>query len=212
MTQALIERYGLDTLYIADLDGIEKGTEVNTRLIQRIRELGMAVWLDPGVRERESACRACASGVDVLIVGLETLASEVELARILQDHGAGRIAFSLDLRQGRPLARPGSNWSHASSIEIAQQVIEIGIKRLIVLDLDRIGRGEGTGTEELIGEIRKLDPTLEIYAGGGIRTADELGLLAMKGASGVLVGRAVWEGAFDALRRAVSGGSETFQR
>jgi phosphoribosylformimino-5-aminoimidazole carboxamide ribotide isomerase len=98
--------------------------------------------------------------------------------------------FSLDLREGRPLAGPG--WAGAGPFEIASQTLEGGVRRLLVLDLARVGVGAGTGTEDLCAQL--VAAGAEVSVGGGVRGPDDLRRLAGLGVAAVLVASALHDG------------------
>ena len=55
-----------------------------------------------------------------------------------------RLIFSLDLKQGEPLGNLAC-WRAPDAWSIAEEVIEWGVQRLIVLDLCGVGEGKGRG-------------------------------------------------------------------
>ena len=103
------------------------------------------------------------------------------------------IIFSLDLKEGRALGRP-EKWKITDPFAIAAQAIGNGVRRLLILDLTRVGMGQGTGTEEFCRWLANAYPDLEISAGGGICNATDLRRLAGCGVSSVLVASALHDG------------------
>jgi phosphoribosylformimino-5-aminoimidazole carboxamide ribotide isomerase len=63
-----------------------------------------------------------------------------------------------------------------------------------VLDLARVGVGEGVGTEKLCARLKQSYPDVEITAGGGVRTLDDVHLLDTIGVDYVLVSSALHDG------------------
>ena len=101
-----------------------------------------------------------------------------------------RVAFSLDLRNGQPLG----SWGIDDPREIAAIAVGLGVTRLIVLDLARVGMGVGVGTLSLISALRADHPNIEIVAGGGVAGPDDLRRLVDAGATAALVGSALHDG------------------
>src|SRR5262249_54693866 len=95
------DRFDLRELYAADLDAIE-GRAPQDRLVSSLAAVG-PLWLDAGVSSTDHARHALTLGAAHVIVGLETLRSWDALDEICRSLGSGRIAFSLDLRDGQPL-------------------------------------------------------------------------------------------------------------
>ena len=178
-------RQETDELYVADLDAIFGG-EPDWSLYARLREAGFRLWVDAGVRRVAHAAKLAQAGVNIVVVGLETLAGEEELGRIVALLGADGVAFSLDLLDGKPFTS-FSGWSEMHPVEIARWAIASRVSRIIVLDLSRVGMAGGPGTESLLREISKMSSEVELIAGGGVRDDDDLKRLCICGVSAALV-------------------------
>ena len=166
---AAYRRLGYAELYLADLDAIA-GAEPAWALYAELRQLGLALWLDAGLRGVEDALAVAAAGVEHIIVGLETVRGPAEVQAIVRQWD-NRVVISLDLKDGRPLGSP--IWG--PDVEaIAERVIGFGATRLIVLDLARVGVGAGVGTEELCRRLATSFPQVELIVGGGVRDEGDL--------------------------------------
>jgi phosphoribosylformimino-5-aminoimidazole carboxamide ribotide isomerase len=195
LVDALRAGLGIDCVYIADLDAIEGG-RVDLGLYERLAREGVEIWLDPGVRDA-SSIRPLLSDVFAglrIVVGLESVVGPSELGGIVERAGPGRVIFSLDLDGGSPRVARGAAWESVEPLGIVSQVAALGIRSLIVLDLQHVGTGRGTGTETLLGRIREELSGLAIVVGGGIRGVDDAIALKGGGASAVLVGTAIHDG------------------
>lgn len=191
IAQDLRNRLGIEEFYLADLDAISDGSPA-TSLYGEVRALGCRIWVDAGVRQAADVVPLM-SCCDVVVLGLETLAGPDALATVCQQQQSARIAFSLDLRDGRPL-ETSALWPEGDSFGLAQRAVESGVQRLLVLDLARIGTGLGTGTEGLCRRLRKAYPGLELVAGGGISGRADLVKLRDCGVDAALVGSAFHDG------------------
>jgi phosphoribosylformimino-5-aminoimidazole carboxamide ribotide isomerase len=85
-------------------------------------------------------------------------------------------------------------WRTETADAIGLAVTDLGVRRLIVLDLTRVGVGHGVGTEDLCRAIRKHAHGIELTAGGGVRGRDDLTCLADAGCDAVLVASALHDG------------------
>ena len=126
-----------------------------------------------------------------VVLGLETLAGPAALLASLALLG-DRAVFSLDLRAGQPLT--ATNWGSADPWDLACRAIDMGVRRVLVLDLARVGVGQGTGTEDLCGRLAAAWPAVEISAGGGVRDVGDLVRLRKQGVAAVLVASALHDG------------------
>jgi phosphoribosylformimino-5-aminoimidazole carboxamide ribotide isomerase len=193
---ALRERFGCTEVYVADLDAIA-GRPPDLELVESLLELELAPWVDAGVRDAPDALRLRRAGAAV-VVGSETVEGPAAWDRVVQTVDPRRLAFSLDLRDGRPVAphwpQPDAEQLIAEVMRIASEVRSDGPARLVVLDLGRVGGRTGVGTEALLARLTRQYPDCEVFAGGGIRGDDELARLERLGVAGALVSTALHEG------------------
>jgi phosphoribosylformimino-5-aminoimidazole carboxamide ribotide isomerase len=191
VARAVRDRFGWTAVYLADLDAIG-GAAPAFEVYDRLRADGFQLWLDAGVHDVADADRIAAAGVDQIIVGLETIRGPAEWEAIVRRLKAERVVFSLDLRDGRPMAA-SADWP-ADPAAIVARVAADGGRRVIVLDLARVGSGRGTGTEELCVELVRRHPGVAFFAGGGVRSLDDVRRWEAIGIAGVLVASALHGG------------------
>lgn len=194
VARALRSRLLRNELYLADLDAIA-GADPNLSVCTALQRDGFTLWVDAGIRSAEKVPPLINVGVERIVVGLETVAGPDVLSEICAAHGE-RVVFSLDLRDGQPLGQLES-WQGCDAWTIACQAVEIGVSRLLVLDLARVGVGGGTGTEDLLVQLAARFPGLELSAGGGIRGRADLERLRACGVKAALVASALHDGRLD---------------
>jgi phosphoribosylformimino-5-aminoimidazole carboxamide ribotide isomerase len=102
--------------------------------------------------------------------------------------------FSLDLKGGAPLG-DCSAWQGRDARLLAAEAVAAGARRLLVLDLLRVGERAGLGTEALCAALAADHPAVELAAGGGVRDLGDLRRLQASGVAGVLVASALHDGA-----------------
>ena len=128
----------------------------------------MPLWLDAGVSSLDRARHALDLGAAHVVVGLETLQSFDALQTICAGIGGDRVAFSLDLRGGEPIA--GHDIPRETPERLAARAADAGAGSVIVIDLARVGTRVGLDFE-LIARVREAAPGLTLLAGGGVRGA-----------------------------------------
>ena len=188
------DQYGFTEAYVADLDAIAEG--VSQDGIVRDLAAVSTVWLDAGASSMERARHAFALGADRVIVGLETLRSWAALREICAAVGGNRVAFSLDLCHGEPLA-PRIDSHREAAEAVATSAIEAGVTAIIVIDVKKVGTRVGPDLE-LIGRVRDAAPDATLLAGGGVRGFDDIRRLSDAGCDGVLVATAIHDGTLSA--------------
>nr|AAY89282.1 Orf17 [uncultured bacterium BAC10-10] len=201
LARTYLETRGLTELYVADLDAIGGGPSQDAAIGALIR-LGAPLWLDSGVHSVPRARHALGLGASFVVVGLETLPSYDVLSEICADVGSERVAFSLDLRDGLPITAHADVAAGRSVEQIAARAVEAGVGAIIVIDVARVGMGEGVDLA-LISSLRSVAPAV-LLAGGGVRGSEDLASLAHAGCDGVLVATALHDGRIGAAEVAAA--------
>ena len=178
-----------DEWYVADLDALA-GDAVQRALLRALAGLRGRLLVDAAVATPERARALVRDGAARVVVGLETLPSFDALAAIARAIGPTRVVFSLDLRDGVPLAEARLS---GAPLELASAAVTAGAEAIVVLDLARVGSGRGVDSV-LVQGLRRAHPHVELLAGGGIGTARELERLADAGLDGALVATALHDG------------------
>jgi phosphoribosylformimino-5-aminoimidazole carboxamide ribotide isomerase len=188
---AFAEQFGFSEFYLADLDAIG-GASPAWHIYSHLHARGHRLWVDAGIRNLDQARELGRAGVKRVVIGLETIAGPEVLAAAVNDLRESAV-FSLDLREGQPLGNV-SAWPSGSAEGIATLAVELGVRRIIVLDLASVGGRAGIGTLDLCGWLAKSQPQVEIYAGGGVRDVNDLRQLRDAEVRGALVASALHDG------------------
>jgi phosphoribosylformimino-5-aminoimidazole carboxamide ribotide isomerase len=189
---AFREQLGLSELYIADLDAIQGHGDHGPLIAALAKQEGAKLLVDAGAADLPDVLRVLATGSQSAIVGSETLASWEALQQIVLEIAAGRLIFSLDMRDGQVLTRC-PQLADLPPLEVLEKVRQLGIQEVILLELTRVGTESGIN-RALISTARERFPGLQLITGGGIRDAHDLNELAALGVSGVLVATALHRG------------------
>ena len=182
---------GFSELYIADLDAITGGAE-NFQVLKRIAdETGLKLMVDAGITGIETGEKLLDSGVSKVIIGTETLLGKSFVGEAVRLFGNDRVIVSLDLKGDKVLVRLGFAGCK-NPMCLLREFKEMRVSRVIVLDLARVGSGEGVNVDFLKKVIEDLG--VDVYVGGGVRDIKDLVELKNLGVSGVLVASALHSG------------------
>lgn len=208
LARAYVDRLGLTELYAADLDAILAGApgdahaaatagrhahDTSVRHLARVASL----WLDAGAASVDDARHARALDARYVVVGLETLGSFEALAAICAAVGGEHVAFSLDLRNGEPVAPRLDIPPDEPAHRLVARAADAGVGAVIVIDLARVGAATGLDVD-LIARVRAAAPATMLLAGGGVRGLDDLVRLVDAGCDGALVASALHDGRINA--------------
>ena len=192
---------GFKELYVADLDAITSKS-VNSSVLKQIVEMtGLELIVDAGISDLTKAQELFKNKISKVIVGTETLPNLSFVKDAIESFGAERIIASLDLVNGKVLS-PSEQTKSMEPLALALKLQEMGVTQIIVLDLARVGSGEGVDFPLLKKMLNSL--RLHVHVGGGVRDIQDLAILKDMGVCGVLLATALHSGRIflEDLRRA----------
>lgn len=193
---AIRRTFGLNQLYVADLDAI-LNREPNWSVYEQLVGLDFELLIDAGVSTAVDVAGILAAGAQQVIVGLETWPLLSSLEMLLETTGEENIIFSLDLKDGQPVSR-FRDMTNDDPADIGACVLEAGVREMIVLDLGSVGTKSGLPTLELCRELKEFAPKSRLITGGGVRNAEDLSQLAREPVDGVLLASALHDGSITA--------------
>ena len=189
---------GATRLHLVDLDGAKRGEPINDAAVRAITAaLDIPVQLGGGVRSLERAEELIACGLDRVILGTVAI-EQPELVQELAQRHPGRIVVGIDANDGRVATRGWIEQSDVLATDLAKQFSADGIAAIITTDIATDGTLAGPNLEALRTMARCS--AVPVIASGGIGCmADLLSLLPLEplGVTGVIVGRALYDGRVD---------------
>jgi HisA/HisF family protein len=179
VVRGLLSVYPFRTLYVADLDAIQRNGD-NSPALSRIRAEfpHLQIWIDNGAADAAALEALIGADLGIPVVGSE---SQRDSALIAQRRDLSEIVLSLDFR-GDAFQGPAEILAEPS----------LWPRRVIVMTLARVGSGAGPDLERLAA-IRSIAGGREIYAAGGVRDPADLKALKAAGAAGALIASALHE-------------------
>ncbi len=191
---------GAQRLHIVDLDGARDGRPKNEGLVRDIvTALGDAlpVQLGGGIRDLDTIERYLDIGVGYVVVGT----AAVRNPGFLKDACSafqGHIMVGLDARDGKVAVDGWSKLTRHDVFDIAHKFEDLGVEAIIYTDIGRDGMMTGVNVEA----TRTLASQLStpVIASGGINNLKDIRdvwALEPDGVSGVITGRAIYEGTLD---------------
>ena len=198
------EAAGADTLHLVDLDGAFEGERANAGAIQRVVASTTAdVQLGGGIRTATDAFDLLEGGVDRVILGTAAVENPEIVSTIAERYPDG-VVVSLDSRGGEVVV---SGWTEGTGLDpadAAARFVEAGAAGILYTDVDVEGQMEGVRGEAVRRVVDAVDAP--VIASGGVASLDDIRAVHDAGAAAVVVGTALYEGAFtlDAAMDAVA--------
>jgi phosphoribosylformimino-5-aminoimidazole carboxamide ribotide isomerase len=185
------ELLGFDSLYLADLDAIMKNA-VNYNIYQQITEkTSLNLMIDAGISNIKKTQKVLETGPSTIIIGSETLNSLDFVEKCVNAFGENKIVVSVDQKGGKLLGTSNTITS-LDAVSFAKKIEDLGIRQIILLELDRVGTENGTNLNLIKNVLETTD--LKVIVGGGIRNLQEIQELSSLGVSGALVATVLHNG------------------
>jgi phosphoribosylformimino-5-aminoimidazole carboxamide ribotide isomerase len=186
---------GADWLHIVDLDGAVEGRPINREAVAQIRAaVDVSIQLGGGLRHLTDLEEVFAAGVDRAILGTAAL-RDPELVISAVARWDDRIAIALDARDGRLATDGWLGQTDTSAVEVAQRLAKRRVRHFVYTDIRRDGTLSGPNLDGLNELIENVDA--DVIASGGIASLEDIKAVAAAGATGTIVGRALYDGRVD---------------
>ncbi len=193
---------GARYLHVVDLDGTRDGAgRQGAALARMAAESGLRVQVGGGVRTQEDVQAHLDSGAEAVVVGSLAARDPVLCEHLLRHFGGERIRLALDCRldaEGVPRILTGG-WSteeHVSVFALLERYRDAGLRSILCTDVERDGTLEGPNLG-LYRRLKERSAQVEVIASGGVGTIEDVLALRDAGLEGVIVGRALYEGALE---------------
>jgi phosphoribosyl isomerase A len=186
---------GAEWIHLVDLDAAFGRGSNAALLAGLVGRLDVAVELSGGIRDDASLAAALATGCERVNIGTAALERPDWLRGVIARHGS-KIAVGLDVRGSRLAAR---GWTREGGDldETLDRLDADGCARYVVTDVTRDGTLTGPNLD-LLRRVCARTSRPVIASGGVASLADlaQLAALAPLGVEGVIVGKALYAGAF----------------
>ncbi|MBI3990894.1 MAG: 1-(5-phosphoribosyl)-5-((5-phosphoribosylamino)methylideneamino)imidazole-4-carboxamide isomerase, partial [Candidatus Omnitrophica bacterium] len=191
-------KQGAKLIHVVDLDGAFSGKPKNLEAVKQIVDsVDAPVQFGGGVRSLKTIKELLDYGIQRIILG--TKATEAkgflkEAFRRFKD----KIIVSIDTKEDRVLTKGWqSSYGKMGTLSFAHNLKDIGFKQIIYTDVLKDGTLKGPNIQGIKNLLKESG--LNIIASGGISCLNDirkLKLLEKKGLTGIIIGKALYEGKF----------------
>ena len=180
---------GAEWLHMVDLDGAKAGEMLQFDQIANVaKNAKLKVQAGGGIRSDKTVKRLLDAGVSRVVQSW------------LREFGGDKIIIAFDIRyhDGEPeiLTHGWQTGSQQLLWDTLEAYAGSGLKSVLCTDVSRDGMLEGTNNA-LYTSMHERWPEIEVLASGGVSNLQDLLDLAKLGASGAIVGKAIYEGRVD---------------
>lgn len=188
------EELGAEWVHLVDLNGAFAGEPKNLEQIEKIRKnCNVKLELGGGIRDEATIRRYLDLGIDRVILGsiavkdpdfVKTMASKYP------------VVVGIDAIDGYVAVEGWGEVSEMKATELAKAFADAGVEAIICTDVGRDGTLGGVNVDFTLDIARASGiPTI---ASGGVRDDSDLAALAVTDeVSGVIIGKAFYEGTID---------------
>lgn len=181
---------GAEYLHLVDLDGAFQRESVNLDIVRDIvAELSIPVQLGGGIRSLDQIENILALGVDRTILGTAALKQPSLVKEACEKYGK-RIAVGIDAKDGMVATHGWLEVSEKKATEFAVEIAEV--RTIIYTDIKSDGMLKGPNVEataEIVSTVYS-----DVIASGGVSSLSDVEALKSIGASGAIIGRALYTG------------------
>lgn len=188
---------GAEWLHVVNLDGAfdEAGAD-NWQALGQITQLTAQVQFGGGIRTLDDVARALELGATRVILGTAAVENPDMVAEAIGRFGQAAIVVGLDAREGIAKTRGWQTDSGVHVHELGQQMAQMGVQTVIHTDIGR--DGVLTGVNWQASQALAQATSLDVIASGGVADlADIHACLQAAGITGVITGRAIYDGRLD---------------
>src|SRR5215207_2084289 len=191
---------GAKWLHVINLDGAFGEHDFMNHLalesiLKVAKSSGAQVQFGGGLRSLDTIERAMDAGVDRIVLGTIAVTQPAMVGDALTRFGADQIAVGIDARDGWVRVHGWKDNSGIAAADLALQMKTIGLHTVIFTDVSRDGLGGGLNIDatRALAEVSGLN----VIASGGVHTLEDVMAAQRVNLSGVIIGRAIYEGSLD---------------
>jgi len=188
---------GASRLHVVDLDAaLSGGAKHNHATIEKILAAAgaMEVEVGGGIRSLEACARIFSVGAKYAVMGTAAIKTP-EVVKQACQHYPKRIVVAVDARGGKVAVEGWKEDTAADALEIGAQVASAGAAAVLYTDIGRDGMRTGPNLEATSCLVRTIAPCA-VIASGGMAKLEDIHQVRETGATAVVIGKALYEGAF----------------
>jgi len=193
-------KQGARRIHVVDLNGAVAGKPKNEEAVKALVaavDSDIPIQLGGGIRDLDTIESYLDDGVSYVIIGTAAVKNPGFLHEAC-DAFPGHIMVGLDAKDGKVATDGWSKLTGHDVLDLAKRFQDYGVEAVIYTDIGRDGMLSGVNVEATLRLAQAL--TVPVIASGGLTSLDDvtqLIALESEGVTGVIAGRAIYEGKLD---------------
>ncbi len=190
------EDKGFEFLHVVDLDRTIDKEKSNLKTIKEIiQSTGLKVQVGGGLRTKDTVEEVIDLGVENVVMGTAAVNDPDLLIEISQKY-KNKISVGLDVRDKMIALKGWKDQTEISCFDFLETIKNLPLKSIIFTDINKDGMKQGINIEDTLKMAESSN--IPVTASGGVSSIDDIKLIkSKKKISGVVVGKAIYDGLID---------------
>ncbi len=188
------EAAGIKRLHLVDLDGAKAGKVQHWKVLNSITsKTQLIIDFGGGIKQETDLKIVFESGAKLATIGSLAVKDEKMFSSWIAQYGADRFFLGADVKEEKIAIGGWLESTDIAVVDFIQNYVDKGITQIFCTDISKDGKLEGPSTA-LYQKIVQQFPAIHFVASGGVSSLDDLRILKNIGCSGVIIGKAIYEG------------------
>lgn len=188
------EQFGIKRLHLVDLDGAKNGRVTNLKTLETIAQnTNLTIDFGGGIKTDGEIQSVYNAGAFLASIGSIAVKDAEKFFSWLKKYGSDKILLGADVRKGNLAINGWLTDTEMKLLPFLENYFTLGVTQVFCTDISKDGLLEGS-SNELYSEILSKLPELKLIASGGVSKIEDVYELEKIGCSGVIIGKAIYEG------------------
>ncbi|WP_258102867.1 1-(5-phosphoribosyl)-5-[(5-phosphoribosylamino)methylideneamino] imidazole-4-carboxamide isomerase [Marinoscillum sp. MHG1-6] len=185
---------GITRIHLVDMDGATKGDPVNLPTLEMLTAYtDLKINFAGGLHTDGAMTKAFECGAKSITAATIAVYNKELFTDWIMSYGRDKIVLAADTLHGKIRVGGWQKGTEINLFEHVQYFYDRGLKYLKTTDISKDGLMSGPSFE-LYTKLKSEFPDLNIFASGGVRNMDDILKLEDTGVTGVIFGKAYYEG------------------
>ena len=192
----VFEDVGFEYLHVVDLDRTIHKDKSNLKTIKDIiQSTGLKVQVGGGLRSIDTVQEVIDLGVENAVMGTAAV-NDPDLLNQVAQKFKNQISVGLDVRNKMIALKGWTDQTELSCFDFLENIKNLPIRSIIFTDINKDGMKQGINVEDTLKMAESS--SIPVIASGGVSSLEDIkNIKEQKKISGVVVGKAIYDGLID---------------